>query len=608
MSLSQAYTMISGRIWDIDAIHILAGELTTLSLTEQYRSSEDSKQRTFSLHPLVQDWLKIRGSQDDREFCFYLAVCILSGCVAARQASSARQQMSLPAGGEIRILQYLEALQADSRLEIERKSAVPGSLYERLQPVVQRMSATMYKLRAEQWLTTSNPYDYHQSTLEQAAPGTGSNVLGHADFQQWTKSSRHDRILSLRGHILLSRGWNIAFYALARALRQSSEALASFKAARLLLDDEVRNTQKLYEEHLAEKVTDDFTTILTILHQGISRLEDCYIVLDGLDICPSDIFQKLMEAFNLLLQLRYVKLMVVARSPWLIRDNLVKFESLEIDFDPDSGRSPDKTKYIDNHIAAWPMNRELKSMVEEIVWGPSAKSFLYIRFLLDDLKNIRSQEDVNRQVVALPETLDDFLTSLLFHILQADDTMRKHSLLMITSDLCAQAPMPLTALHPVFYLDLEVNNFDNAVSYFRTITGNLITFHGARGIPYFTHSSVKEYLEESRSGRTWTAYRSAMGGRSTGLRSVPYDHASFTIECFKQLSQEPLDFGADGPSFEQAQDVSRMSRLSLNLRYAVVYWGAHVTLYHQGFQADEHEFEDFEYRTRIEGKADDLNK
>jgi hypothetical protein len=195
---------------------------------------------------------------------------------------------------------------------------------------------------------------------------------------------------------------------------------------------------------------------------------------------------------------------------------------------------------------------------------------------------------------ALPGSLDDFLEKRVSQILMTNDEIRQHSLLMIVWVLCAQAPVSLTALLPILYPDLKATDSIGPVDYFQRITGNLITFVGNLRVPGFTHSSIKEYLEASRSGRYWSYYRGQMGGRwestpqfvslpapSTGLRNLPYDHATFALECIKLLSREDLDFGSNGPSLQQAQNLAFRCEF---LKYAAVYWGVHVTLHHKDLE------------------------
>jgi hypothetical protein len=51
----------------------------------------------------------------------------------------------------------------------------------------------------------------------------------------------------------------------------------------------------------------------------------------------------------------------------------------------------------------------------------------------------------------------------------------------------------------------------------------------------------------------------------------------------KLLSQEMLDFGLNGPSLHQAQTLAFECEF---LKYAAVYWGVHVTLYHEDLETE----------------------
>lgn len=223
------------------------------------------------------------------------------------------------------------------------------------------------------------------------------------------------------------------------------------------------------------------------------------------------------------------------------------------------------------------------------------------------MEGVKSEEDFEQKADTFPPSLDGFLEHRLSDILKTDHNVRQHSLLMITWVLCAQAPVPLTALLPIFYPRLDMRGLAGAVSYFQQITGDLIVFDGTLGIPRFAHSSIKEYLQASRSGRTWFSYRSPMGGRwlstprfisqpgpNTGLQNLPYDHATFALECIRQLSKQNLNFGLSGPSMKQAQDLSFEHEF---LKYAAVYWGAHVTQYHKDLGTEDSAQEKFKHLT-----------
>ncbi|KAH9204173.1 hypothetical protein DL95DRAFT_471738 [Leptodontidium sp. 2 PMI_412] len=616
--------MLSGRIWNMSVFYRLIEELTSLSLIQQFGRSPDHKHRIFSFHPLVREWLKIRSNAEERERCFFVAVCLLYGCVAAHQRSSTGQQMLLSPEGDIQILRHLAALDTDARLEMQ--SEVPGNIFETLHPMVRQMSQTMSAIRAQklrqqmqeigQWLSVLNPREHHSSILDRAAPGTGSSLLDSDEFGLWTASSGDDSLLWLIGDggtgktfttaatisyleevFLRSNGSNSAviFFYIRDEMDYTTffreifgsllKQLLTSQHTQTLVHNEVAKVRELYEQHLAGKVTDGLLVILGILQDGIRKLKNCYIIIDGLDVCPDHILRMLFRNLTHLLDLTHVKLMITSRDSEYIRHLLATLTERIIEFHPVNTAGVEKKLYIHSRISRWEMKQDLKDRVEKIVLRQSQENFLYLRVLLDDLEGIRTDEDFDRQVATLPSTLDEFLEQRLTTIDGADDETRRHTLLMIAWVLCAQAPVPLVALLPVFYPRLAVEDSTGAVQYFQRVTGNLIIFDDNLGVPRFAHSSVKEYLEASRLGR-WSSARRFISqpGPATGLRNLPYDHASFAVECMKLLSQGNFDFGMNGPSQHQAQTLAFECPF---LKYAAVYWGVHVKLYQEDARSDD---------------------
>jgi Cdc6-like AAA superfamily ATPase len=413
--------VLPGRTWDLYAFYFLIGELTTLSLIHQFGRSQDRKHRVFSVHPLVRDWIKIRSNADDREKCFLLAVTLLHACVTAQQSSSAGQQMSRSSELEIQILRHLEALDADARLEM--KSAMPGSMFETLLPLIQQMSKIMTDIREEglrqqmrelgRWLFAKDPYQYHRSILNRAVPGTGSRVLDSPEFAQWGASSGPSSILWLVGpagtgktfataatisyleNVLVKRAgskYAVIFFYLrdasdpTRLLREIFGSLLKLlfasQGTETLLNDEVSDVRKLYEEQRAGKVSDELPVIFSILQRGISKLQNCYIIFDDLDVLPSHLLETLFSNLRSLLSMTCIKLMIASRHTVLLKDLLKDFEMQMLYFDKGLQLDAEKSNYIRNRVSIWTMKQKLKDRIEEFILGQSHKRYGF--FVLAD--------------------------------------------------------------------------------------------------------------------------------------------------------------------------------------------------------------------------------
>jgi hypothetical protein len=408
------------KILDLSEFYELIAELATLSLIQHFGRSADQKYRIFSLHPLVRDWLKIRTKRVEREQCFFMAVCLLRGCVDAYHRSSAGQQMSLSAEGEIQVLNHLEALNTEALLEMN--SATTGNMFERLHPLIEEMSQGMSVLRAEsirqqmqelgKWLSVSNHREYHRYILDRAASGTGSSLLDSDKFQRWMSAGGNSILwyvgdvgtgktfvtavtISYLEEVFLKAnpGYDAVIFFFLRDGMDSTnllreifgnllKQLLALQVTEVTQDREIKEVRALYEQHIAAEVTDEVIVIHRLLSKSIEKLGGCYIVLDGLDLCPEDVLDKLLGFLEqLLTSTAHVKLLIVSRDYVPFEYTLMTlFEGAISKVTTKNSVIAEKSKYIHDRILSWNMRQDLKDRVEQIVLAQNLEKYGSIPF------------------------------------------------------------------------------------------------------------------------------------------------------------------------------------------------------------------------------------
>ncbi|KAK8037815.1 Nacht domain protein [Apiospora marii] len=368
--------------------------------------------------------------------------------------------------------------------------------------------------------TDASPKLYIDRFLElqgRFCKGTEKWLLDDPTFQQWKDiSSTTSNILWLQG--IPGAGKTFIASSVAKAL---SLTPATRKAIVFLsYSDNPRSTAFSVLQSFAFQVVSDDYNLQTVVCQSctaeinqtlegtrtfLSTILACagptYLILDGLDEMDRIERSLLLDQLILLLESSNETRLFISSRPEA--DLVAKLDKRATDLPINKHNTPGIQAFVHDSMRSWFARRgfwpEEKAEIEACLKPLASKAkgmFLYASIVLSSVEDLDHIDDIRRELIVLPESLEDAYGRILQRINESKTTARKERARAILGWI-ACAPTPLTVQEIQQALSIDVERPSKVVRLLGSldiveICGPIVEV--VDEYARFVHFTVKEYL------------------------------------------------------------------------------------------------------------------
>ncbi|KAH0557050.1 hypothetical protein GP486_005162, partial [Trichoglossum hirsutum] len=373
------------------------------------------------------------------------------------------------------------------------------------------------------WLSAVPYSKHHKNTQKDRLKGSGSWLLGRAEFREWRKSSASS-VLWLHGILIDTLREDIpknaqpeplAYFYCDRGeaggqradpdeiLRCIAKQLSCLKSGLPIREPVVRKYQELEEEDELDPLELQDTKELIL---SLTEDRPATIIIDALDECDPRRRHELLDALTEILREStcLVKIFVSSRDDDDILCQLGEFPNLYVHANDNGddiesfikqevGRAIDGRRLLRGNVSP-----ELKDLIIDTLIGGAEGMFRWVSLQIQNLSDPRRMKvegDVRKELGRLPKELKDIYD--IIHE-QIEDSgvdsclIAKKALKWL---LCAQKPLSTTEFIAAVYVDTDGEYASITHIQMLNMCCNLVVLDTELDIFRFAHLSVREYLE-----------------------------------------------------------------------------------------------------------------
>ncbi|EXL45108.1 hypothetical protein FOCG_13867 [Fusarium oxysporum f. sp. radicis-lycopersici 26381] len=331
----------------------------------------------------------------------------------------------------------------------------------------------------------------------------------------------------------------------------------------------ISHIQQRYD-HAGRRLFEDTNVFYTLSQVLASMLRDrrakgCYMIIDALDECKSDLPQLLDFIVQSTATSTQVRWIVSSRNRHEIEQQLhLNASRLSLELNADHVTDAINT-YIDYkvaHLVSLEGNKPLQNQVRDEMRRKADGTFLWVALVAKELQKVQSW-DISSVLGEMRSGLTLLYERMMIHIQQLQPKDRKRCCLVLSMATVAYRPLQLCELGVLSDLTKNMSGNPRSIEGVVNKSGSFLTIRD--GHVYLIHQSVKDFLTTEGSATIF----------QHGFANIHYTMFSKSADIMSEtLRRDIYDLHDPGISIDKVRQPNPDPLASA--RYSCIYWVDHL--------------------------------